>query len=57
MRRGVPWVSMEIAVGLLCIAFVFGIGTVAGRSLDRAKRRYAERGKSALTDNDLYGDL
>jgi hypothetical protein len=48
---------MEIAVGLLCIAFVFSIGTVAGRSLDRAKQRYAEQRKGALTDDDLYGDL
>jgi hypothetical protein len=48
---------MEIAVGLLCIAFVFGIATLAGRSLDRAKREYAKRGKSAIADEDLYGDL
>jgi hypothetical protein len=48
---------MEIAVGLLCIALIFGIGNVAGRSLDRAKRRYAESGKGAFTDDDLYGDL
>jgi hypothetical protein len=48
---------MDIAVGLLCIAFVFGIATAAGRSLDRAKRRYAQRGKGVLTDDDFYGDL
>jgi hypothetical protein len=48
---------MEIVVGLLCIAFVFGIATAAGRSLDRAKRQYAERGKTAIADEDLYGDL
>ncbi len=48
---------MEITVGLLCIAFVFGIATAAERSLDRAKRQYAERGKAALADEDLYGDL
>jgi hypothetical protein len=48
---------MEIVIGLLCIAFIFSIGTVAGRSLDRAKQRYARRAKGALTDDDLYGDL
>jgi hypothetical protein len=48
---------METAVGLLCIAFVFGIATAAGRSLDRAKQRYAARGKPADADEELYGDL
>jgi hypothetical protein len=48
---------MEIAVGLLCIAFVFGTATAAARSLDRAKQQYAERGKAAIANEDLYGDL
>lgn len=58
-RRAAAYVEvgMEITVGLLCMAFVFGVANAAGRSLDRAKRRYAERRKGAFADEELYGDL
>jgi len=49
---------MDIAIGVLFAALVIGLSTIAGRSLDRARRRADEEDrKNAKSDADLYGDF
>jgi hypothetical protein len=46
---------MDILIGVLVAAFLIGVSTIAGRSLDRAKRRAAESAHDEKTE--FYGDF
>ncbi len=46
---------MDFLIGALFAAFLIVVSTVAGRSLDRAKRRAAESAHDEASD--LYGDF
>jgi hypothetical protein len=46
---------MDILIGVLFAAFLIGVSTIAGRSLDRAKRRAAESAHDEKTE--LHGDF
>jgi hypothetical protein len=50
-RRGI----MDILIGVFFAVFLIVVSTIAGRSLDRAKRRAADTAHVEKTD--LYGDF
>jgi hypothetical protein len=46
----------DIVFGVLFAAFVIGVSTLAGRSLDRARAASRKRAEKPQ-DSDLYGDF